>query len=161
MVQLIDELISKLDDIKDAFLIGLLDAKKSECEDLKINIDAQDLHSLTLWSRQEIKKTIPISYKVAKIDDIFKRTFECEKCPLSITSEYMWHGKVNSYQTDDKNSEVCRSCFKKCERLEDYKEEMKKEYEERIEKIVANEEIVQVVRMKSIIRNINRKLKKL
>ena len=161
MVQLIDELISKLDDIKDAFLIGLLDAKKSECEDLKINIDAQDLHSLTLWSRQEIKKTIPISYKVAKIDDIIKRTFECEKCPLSITREYMLCGKVNSYQSDDKNSVVCRSCFKKAEKLEYYQEEMKKEYEERIEKIVANEEIVDVVRMKSIIRNINRKLKKL
>ena len=38
MYQLIDELIPKLDGIKDAFLIGLLEAKKSELEDLKINI---------------------------------------------------------------------------------------------------------------------------
>ena len=161
MIELIDELISKLDDIKDAFLIGMLDAKKSECEDLKININAEDLHSLTLWSRQEIKKTIPISYKVDKIEKIIKTTFDCVKCPLSIKTEYMWCGQVNSYQSDDKNSVVCKSCFRKAEKLESYQDEMKKEYEERIEKIVANEEIVDVVRMKSIIRNINRKLKKL
>ena len=161
MYQLIDELITKLDGIKDAFLIGLLEAKKSELDDLKININPQDLHNLTLWSRHEIKKTIPISYKVDKIKKIYKRTFECKECPISITAEYMWCGQVNTYQTDDENSEICKSCFKKAKILGDYQEELKKEYEERIEKIVANEEIVDIVKMKSIIRTINRKLKNL
>ena len=161
MYHLIDELIAKLDSFKDAFLIGMLEAKKSELDDLKINIDPQDLHNLTLWSRHEIKKTIPISYKVDKIEKIIKTTFECKKCPLSIKTEYMWCGQVDYYQSDDENSVVCKSCFRKAEKLEYYQEEMKKEYEERIEKIVSNEEIVDVVKMKSIIRTINRKLKNL
>ena len=73
----------------------------------------------------------------------------------------MWCGQINYYQTDDENSEVCKSCFKKGKTLSQYQKELKNEYEERIEKIVANEEIVDVVKMKSIIRNINRKLKNL
>ena len=42
-----------------------------------------------------------------------------------------------------------------------YKEHLEKMHEKILDQIVANEEIVDIVRMKSIIRNINRKLKNL
>ena len=161
MIELIDELISKLDAIKDAFLIGLLDAKKTECEDIKINILAEDIRELTWWAKSETKKAIPITYKVDKIEKLFETTFSCDKCPLSIETQSEYGGRSYTYKNHIVDSVVCKSCFRKAEKLESYQEEMKKEYEERIEKIVANEEIVDIIRMKSITRNINRKLKKL
>lgn len=156
MFQLIDELISKLDSLKDAFLIGLLEAKKSELDDLKINIDSQDLHNLTLWAKSEARKIIPFSYQkeIDKIKKLDNTVFNCEICPLSKMCN------IENRITWDEQNKICQSCGKKQWKLVMYKEHLEKMHEKILDEIVTNEEIVDIVRMKSIIRNINRKLKK-
>ena len=157
MYQLIDELIAKLDSFKDAFLIGMLEAKKSELDDLKINIDPQDLHNLTLWAKSEARKIIPFSYQkeIDKIEKLNKTLFNCQICPLA-----KWCNIDNelSYNEDSK---ICERCGKRQWKLIMYKEHLEKMHEKILDQIVTNEEIVDIVRMKSIIRNINRKLKNL
>ena len=157
MYQLIDELITKLDGIKDAFLIGLLEAKKSELDDLKINIDPQDLHNLTLWAKSELRKIIPFSYQkeIDKIKKLDNTIFNCQICPLA-----KWCNIENRIGWDQENK-VCKSCGKKQWKLIKYEEHLKKMHEKILDEIVAKEEIVDVVRMKSIIRTINRKFKNL
>ena len=157
MYQLIDELIPKLDSFKDAFLIGLLEAKKIELDDLKINIDPQDLHNLTLWAKSEARKIIPFSYQKEKdkIKKLNNTVFNCKICPLA-----KFCNIVNEIGYDEDNK-ICQSCAKKQWKLIRYEEHLEKMHEKILDQIVANEEIVDVVRMKSIIRNINRKLKNL
>lgn len=150
MFQLIDELISKLDATEDAFLIGLLEAKKVQLEDLKINILTQDVLALTSWARNEIRhKVIDRSPKISKINSMIDNIFNCDKCPLS---------KLYRYRISE--SEVCLSCCMKKNGLKWKLDELMEEEEKVIDAIVANDEIVEIIKMKSIIRNINRKLKK-
>ena len=150
MFQLIDELIPKLDAIEDAFLIGLLEAKKVQLEDLKINILPQDVLALTSWARNEIRhKVIDRSPKISKINSMIDNIFNCDKCPLS---------KLYRYRISE--SEVCLSCTMRKNGLEWKLDELMEEEEKVIDAIVANESIVEIIKMKSIIRNINRKLKK-
>jgi len=160
MFQLINELISKLDAIEDAFLIGLLEAKKVQSNNIKVNLHGPDVHSYTSWAKCEVKKVIPISYKVAKIEKLFDTTFDCQKCPLSIKKESEYGGRIYTYQSSNYDSNVCQSCRVKSEKLQYYQEDIKKDYEEKIKIIVANESIIEIIKMKSIIKNINRKLKK-
>jgi hypothetical protein len=154
MYQLIDELIPKLDSIKDIFLIGLLEAKKSELEDLKINILPEDVMALTSWARSETRKVIDRNPKIQKINSMLSGVFNCEICPLAIMCPA-------GYKSFISNSEVCYSCRDKKLSL-DWKLHYLMEDENKfIDKIIATEEIVDIIKMKSIIRNINRKLKNL
>ena len=160
MFQLIDELISKLDAIEDAFLIGLLEAKKVDYNKIKVNLHGPDVHSYTSWAKSEVKKVIPISYKVAKIEKLFNTTFDCQKCPLSIKKESEYGGRIYTYQSSNYDSNICHSCRVKGEKLESYQEEIKKDYEEKIKIIVANESIIDIIKIKTIIKSINRKIKR-
>jgi hypothetical protein len=154
MFQLIDELITKLDAIEDAFLIGLLEAKKVQLEDLKINILPQDVLALTSWARNEIRhKVIDRSPKISKINSMIDNVFNCEICPLSKLG-------ANNYRYGNYESEVCLSCTMRKNGLKWKLDELMEEEEKVIDAIVANESIVEIIKMKSIIRNINRKLKK-
>jgi len=157
MYQLIDELIPKLDIIKDIFLISLLEAKKSELDDLKININSQDLRELTWWAKSELRKIIPFSYQkeIDKIEKLDNTLFNCQICPLA-----KWCN-INNELSYDEDSEICKRCGKRQWKLIKYKDHLKKMHEKILDEMVTNEEIVDVVRMKSIIRNINRKLKNL
>ena len=133
------------------------EAKKSECEDLKINIIAEDLHRLTLWAANEVRKTIPFSYKkeIDKIKKLDNSVFNCKICPLSkfcnIANEIGW---------DEKNK-ICQSCAKKQWKLIKYEEHLEKMHEKIVQEIIKTDTIVDIIRMKSITRNINRKLKNL
>jgi hypothetical protein len=154
MFQLIDELISKLDAIEDSFLIGLLEAKKVQLEDLKINIIPEDVKALTSWARNEIRnKVIERSPKISKINSMLDNVFNCKHCPLSKLGN-------NGYRYPNFNSEVCLSCGNKKNSLEWKLDELYEEEEKVIDEIVAQESIVEIIKMKSIIRNINRKIKK-
>ena len=157
MYQLIDELIAKLDSFKDAFLIGMLEAKKSELDDLKIYIDPERIRELNWWAASEVRKIIPFSYQkeIDKIKKLDKTVFNCEICPLARRCPI-----TNDLQFAE-DSKVCDSCCDKQWKLSNYERHLQKMHEKIVQEIIATDPIVEIIRMKSMIKTVNRKLKNL
>lgn len=119
----INELITQLDIEKDYLLINLLILKRRE-----ISNEYLKKHYITKYefgrSKDFIHKVLYNSLKTSnfrlqKINEIENRSFDCRNCRISIDSPFTsYDGSLHSYKTNNQESEVCKSCLKRCEILD-------------------------------------------